>query len=136
MSDEIWAAAQSKLGRLLPASLRVVLEVRNGGYLQRGRFPFQGSSWAPDHFKVLAMMGCGYDDGLDGQYGSRYLVSEWGFPEVGVVFALMAGGFYECVMLDYVSCGDSDEPCVSFVNEDRAVHRVAASLEEFLAGLC
>jgi hypothetical protein len=65
------------------------------------------------------------------------MINEWGYPPVGVVICATPSGGHDTVMLDYSS---GAEPSVIYVDEevpgeDRAVHRIAATFEDFLSNL-
>jgi hypothetical protein len=130
-------AAERSLGVRLPASYVTLLESRNGGTLRTKCFltPFP-TSWAQDHLAVDAILGIGGDWGIDSdELGSRYMVHEWGYPDVGVVVCAMPSGGHDTVMLDYRECGPEGEPVVVYVDEDRVPRLIARSFAEFLDGL-
>jgi hypothetical protein len=128
--------AEKALGIKLPVAYIELLSIQNGGRFLRKRFltTFR-TSWAKDHFEVSSLLGIGYDDGLDGQFGSDYLIREWAYPRVGlVIFDTPASG-PDVVMLDYSDCGYAGQPSVVYVDEDRIPRRVADSFSGFVSGL-
>ncbi|WP_326566303.1 SMI1/KNR4 family protein [Amycolatopsis rhabdoformis] len=127
-------AAERALGVRLPRSY---LDALASGAVLDGRrcpTPFP-TSWAADHFEVAALLGIGGPDGIDGEFGSAYLVEEWEYPDIGVVICQTPSGGHDIVMLDYTACGPTGEPFVAFIDEDRVPRRVAGSFAEFLAKL-
>lgn len=136
-TPETIGAAEESLGVRLPASYVALLGERNGGALLKRCFPTTfPTSWAPDHIGINAILGVGGEWGIDNPVGgSRYLIGEWGYPDVGVVFCSLPSGGHDAVMFDYRDCGPEGEPAVVYVDEDRVPQRIAGSFDEFVAGL-
>nr|WP_238453457.1 SMI1/KNR4 family protein [Micromonospora sp. ATA51] len=86
-----------------------------------------------DHFGLDVIMGIGYEEGIDAQ--SAELISEWDYPNVGVVLGVTPMAGPDTVMLDYSESGPDGEPAVVYVGEDRIPRRVADSFGEFIDGL-
>ncbi|MEU4670493.1 SMI1/KNR4 family protein [Amycolatopsis sp. NPDC023774] len=127
------AAAEHTLGVRLPRSYLAALAA---GPLLRRRCPSSfPTSWAGDHFEVEVLLGIGGPDGIDGEFGSAYLVAEWEYPDVGVVIGMTPSGGHDTVMFDYSTSGPAGEPAVVYVDEDRVSRRVARSFAEFLGKL-
>ncbi|MEW2505684.1 SMI1/KNR4 family protein [Amycolatopsis sp. NPDC047767] len=127
------AAAEHVLGVRLPRSYLAALAA---GPLLRRRCPTPfPTSWAEDHFEIEALLGIGGPDGIDGEFGSAYLIAEWDYPDVGVVIGTTPSGGHDTVMLDYSASGPAGEPAVVYVDEDRVPRRVAGSFAEFLGKL-
>jgi len=137
LTPRMIADAEQGLGVALPAAYLDLLRVRNGGSLLRCVFatPFP-TSWDDDNFEVRAILGIGGEDGIDApEGGSRYLIEEWGYPPIGVVFAVCPSGGHDTVMLDYAKLNGGGEPTVAYVDEDRIPRTVADGFEAFVAGL-
>ncbi|MCC8243382.1 SMI1/KNR4 family protein [Saccharothrix luteola] len=137
LTDGMVRAAEAHLGLRLPRTYLALLAQRNGGTPRRRclRTPFP-TSWAPDHFEIRGLRGLGGPWGIDSEdLGSRYLVGEWGYPDIGVVICDTPSGGHDTVMLDYSECGPTGEPAVAYVDEDRVPRRVAATFERFVAAL-
>lgn len=138
LSGDLVREAQAALGLRLPQAYLAALAVRNGGTPRRRclRTPFP-TSWAPDHFEVRAILGLGGGPwGVDSpEWGSAYLVREWGYPDIGLVVCATPSGGHDTVMLDYRACGPTGEPAVAYVDEDREPRRVADTFADFLAAL-
>ena len=136
ISDELIAQAERKLGVRLPQAYRELLTDRNGGTPKRRCFRTEHpTSWARDHFQVQTLLGIGYDDGIDGEFGSEYMTQEWGYPAIGVVVFDTPAAGPDTVMLDYSRCGPSGEPRLVYVDDDRSVLPVADNFGEFVAKL-
>jgi hypothetical protein len=130
-------AAERELGVALPESYVLTLERCNGGLVLKPVFrtPF-GTTWAEDHFEVNALLGIGGPCGIDStsDASSDYLISEWEYPEIGIVLAGTPSGGHDTVMLDYRNA-EPGRPSVVYVDEDRIPRKIADSFEEFAEGL-
>ena len=138
LSEELVNHAEQALGVRLPHSYIELLAVRNGGVPRRRCFPTEfGTSWAPNHFEVRAILGVGGEWGIDatsGQ-GSADQIEEWGYPQIGVLISDTPSGGHDAVMLDYSECGGEGEPGVAYIDENRVPRRVADTFDAFLADL-
>jgi hypothetical protein len=134
VDDEAIRQAERELGHRLPDSYVALIEVMNGGRPKRRFFRTDfATSWSPDGFQVRSLLGLCRKWGIDSPAGSKYLVAEWEYPDVGVVIFDMPSGGHDVVMLDY---RDSEhEPAVVYVDEDRVPRRVADSFAEFVDAL-
>lgn len=136
LDEDMLGRAEETLGVRLPRTYVEVLFHRNGGLLKRRCCPTEfPTSWAASHFEILALLGIGGDWGIDAPLGSTDLISEWDYPEIGVVICAMPSGGHDAVMLDYSESGPEGEPAVAYIDEDRIPRRVAGSFEEFLMRL-
>lgn len=137
LTDEMVLRSTSRLGYELPNSLISLLRVKNGGTLRSQCVPVEfENSWAPDHIEVSGILGLG--DGtwrMDSDDGSSYMIDEWGYPDIGVVFATTPAGGHVALMLDYREASQRVEPCVVFVDEDRVPRNLAPTFESFLSKL-
>ncbi|ARE73776.1 1,3-beta-glucan synthase regulator [Streptomyces sp. Sge12] len=126
--------AEEALQVRLPKSYIDLLLVQNGGVLQNRCYPTDfPNSWAQDHVCIDVIWGIGGEWGVD--IISSNMITEWGYPDVGVVLGLMPSGGHDTVMLDYSDCGPLGEPAVAYVDENRVPRRIAGSFSEFLGGL-
>ncbi|MFE4216971.1 SMI1/KNR4 family protein [Streptomyces sp. NPDC056844] len=131
---EMIRRAEDVLQVRLPKTYVDLLFVQNGGILSNRCFPTRfPTSWASDHVCIDAIWGVGGVYGVD--VTSPGMITEWGYPEIGVVFGLTPSGGHDTVMFDYTSCGSNGEPSISYVDEDRVPRRIANSFSEFLHGL-
>jgi hypothetical protein len=136
ISEDLIAKAERKLGVRLPRAYLDLLTERNGGTPKRRCFATEKStSWARNHFQIQTLIGLGYEDGIDGEFGSQYMIQEWGYPTVGVVIFDTPASGPDTVMLDYSECGPAGEPRVVYVDEDRSVLLVADDFGQFVRRL-
>ncbi len=134
------AAVEKDLGYKLPEAYIALMRSRNGGIPRRRRQRTQTrTSWAKDHIAITGIFAIGRTRtcSLLGECGSRFWMSEWGYPELGVYFADCPSAGHDMLALDYRACGRNGEPTVVHVDQERdyAVTHVAESFEAFVRGL-
>ncbi len=82
---------ERELGYKLPESYIWLMKQHNGGIPFNVCFPCdEPTSWADDHVAITGIMGMDKDKmySLCGQLGSRFMIEEWGYPDIGVaIFA-------------------------------------------------
>jgi len=130
LTDAMVTAAEESLGYPLPSSYVKLLRVQNGGVPMRRCFrtDFE-TSWAPTYFEIAGILGIG----VRGIENSAYLIEEWGYPDIGIVFCDMPSGGHDAVMLDYRS--GMSEPAVAYIDEDRVPRVVAPTFFDFVKRL-
>lgn len=130
--DEDIAAAEKELGYKLPESYKQLIKVHNGGVLKKNTVTVDDTDY--------------YAEGLYGidpeakhsllsrQFGNRFWIEEWEYPEIGIVIADTPSAGHDMFFLDYRKCGPAGEPAVVLVDQefDYAILPVADSFEEFL----
>ncbi len=129
-TDITVADVEESLGRKRPSSYLELLRMQNGGVPTRRcyRTEFE-TSWAPNYFEIAGILGIG----VRGIENSPHMITEWGYPDIGIVICAMPSGGHDAVMLDYRS--SSSEPAVVYVDEDRLPRIVALTFAEFLQRL-
>lgn len=136
ITEALLQQAEARLGLKLPSAYLDLLRERNGGYLERRCVRCsRPTSWAPDHVCITSLLGIGYPDGIDGAFGSEYLVREWSYPDIGVVLFTTPSAGHDTVMLDYRGTDLGDDAPVVYVDEDRSLLEVAPSFFELLRRL-
>ncbi|MFE1397034.1 SMI1/KNR4 family protein [Nocardiopsis dassonvillei] len=138
LDSEMVRRAEADLGVRLPCSYVEVLLLRNGGTPRNRCYPTSfPTSWADDHFEISGIRGIGGVWGIDSSSdgGSAYLITEWNYPEIGVVICDTPSAGHDTVMLDYSECGPEGEPVIAYIDKDRIPRRVAQSFGDFLARL-
>jgi hypothetical protein len=124
------ADTEEQLGYRLPEAYVELLAERNGGIPTRTCFRTNfETSWASNHFEITAILGVG----RRGIERSVHLISEWGYPDIGIVICETPSAGHDTVMLDYRS--GADDPAVAYIDEDRVPRVVALSFSEFLERL-
>jgi hypothetical protein len=144
LTEEMVRAAEERLGYRLPETYLRLLRVKNGVTLrlERSRFPVRrGTPYASDYVGINGILGIGHPRGIDGERGSRFMIDEWGYPDVGVYFGATPGGGHTALMLDYSACGPRGEPRVIYAlageveGEESRVISLAPDFDSFLRGL-
>ncbi len=131
---------ENELGYTLPASYIVLMQSQNGGQPFNTCFPTQESaSWAEHHVAITGFLGIGRDKrySLCGEFGSRFMIEEWGYPDIGVYFGDCPSAGHDMIALDYRECGKDGEPKVVHVDQegDYRITPLADSFELFVMGL-
>jgi hypothetical protein len=117
LTDAMVAAAEAALGYKLPAAYLQLLRVKNGGTPKRQCYPTGGTRWSDNHVRVTAICGVGGRRGIDSpQYGSRYMIEQGGFPDVGIFVGWTPAAGHDGSFLDYRACGPSGEPRVMYLD--------------------
>lgn len=138
--DELIASVEEELGYKLPQSYIALMKKHNGGAPHRTCYPTdQATSWAEDHIAITSILGIGRekDYSLCGDLGSRFMIEEWGYPDIGVVICDCPSAGHDVVMLDYRHCGKDGEPEVIHVDQedDYEITYLAPDFEAFIRGL-
>ena len=134
------ASIEEELGYRLPASYVWLMTRHNGGTPARTCFPTKkATSWAEDHVAIVGLSAIGRTKtySLCGKLGSKFMLEEWGYPPIGVVFASCPSAGHDVLMLDYRKCGAQGEPSVVHVDQERgyAITPLAKDFEAFVRGL-
>src|SRR4051812_11854164 len=142
LTDAMARAAEASVGYKLPEAYLRMLRVRNGGTPRRCCFPTpMRRSGADDHVWGTGIRGIGGSWGIDSEdLGSRYMIEEWGYPDVGIVVGQTLSGGHDTVMLDYSECGPRGEPRVIHVETETedgepVMLVLAPDFESFVLGL-
>lgn len=138
---ELIASLEEELGGYrLPDSYLALMTAHNGGVPSRVCFPMpEATSWADDHIEITGIRGVGRTrrQSLGGEFGSRFWIDMWEYPDIGVYFADTPSAGHDLLALDYRACGRRGEPTVVHVDQegDFAITLVAENFEAFVTGL-
>lgn len=139
-ADADIAEAEAALGYRLPASYKTLIKTHNGGLLARNCFenPLQ-RDWTPKTIEAYGIYGISRDKpySLSGDIGSRFWITEWGYPDVGVAICDCPSGGHDMIFLDYSDCGPDGEPCVIHIDQESnyEITYLADNFEDFIRGL-
>ena len=139
-TEEMIEETERELGYKLPESYIWLMKQHNGGIPFNVCFPCdEPTSWADDHVAITGIMGVDKDKiySLCGQLGSRFMIEEWGYPDIGVAICDCPSVGHDMIFLDYRECGPQGEPKVVHVDQedDYYVTFLADNFEEFIRGL-
>lgn len=95
------------------------------------------TSWADDHIAISGIKGIGGQWGIDSdEFGTRHAITEWGYPDLGIVVCECPSAGHDAVMLNYSKCGKNGEPEVIHVAvEPQRITLLADNFEDFIRGL-
>ena len=134
LTDDMILAVERELGYRLPESYIWLMKRRNGGFLKRRdcllgyELPVVGDRTMMRQLYKISM-----DDSfcaVNGEYGTKFLIEEWGYPDIGVAIGVGCFGEHEIFFLDYRECGPQGEPKVSHVDQE-CNYRITVLAENF-----
>ncbi|MEZ0113491.1 hypothetical protein ABH920_007521 [Catenulispora sp. EB89] len=140
-SRELIASLEEELGGYhLPDSYIALMNAHNGGVPTRVCFPMaEPTDWAESYLEISGIRGIGRtrSQSLGGEFGSRFWIEMWQYPDIGVYFADTPSAGHDMLALDYRACGKHGEPTVVHVDQehDFAITSVAENFEAFVMGL-
>lgn len=139
-TEEIINSVEQELGFKLPALYIELMKTQNGGIPKKTAFPTdERTSWAEDHVAIHGIMGIGNEKrySLCGEIGSKFMIDEWGYPEIGIYFGDCPSAGHDMICLDYRKNGADGEPQVVHVDQedDYKITFLADNFEEFIKGL-
>ncbi|MDR0440486.1 MAG: SMI1/KNR4 family protein [Candidatus Accumulibacter sp.] len=139
-TDGMFAEAEKTLGYKLPESYKQMMRRHNGG-IPRCKF-FRLPCAArdePDKIRISCIMGVdtAKQDSLCGELGSRLMIEEWGYPDIGVAICDCPSAGHDMIFLDYRRCGPEGEPEVVHIDEEcnYEITYLAGDFESFVLGL-
>ncbi|OWA34936.1 hypothetical protein B9G55_14435 [Saccharibacillus sp. O16] len=141
VTDERIAQVENLLGYKLPADYISLLRIRNGGCPVNTCVPVGEPDSVDEGYLILTgICGIGGQWGLDSEdLGSRFMIEEWGYPDIGIVFGECPSAGHDAMMLDYRECGPQGEPAVIHVavemDEEPEILPLASSFGEFVRAL-
>lgn len=137
LTEAMVADVERSFGYVLPESYLRLLRVKNGGAPKRQCHPTGGTHWSDNHVRVMSVVGIGGRWGIDSQeFGTRRMIQQAGFPEIGIMVGWTPTAGHDAVMLDYSECGPRGEPRVILIDAESGESEVLApTFEAFLLGL-
>lgn len=131
---------EQALGYRLPDTYKALMKMHNGGLLAKNTFenPLQ-RDWTPSTCSVESIFGVDAEKSysLCGNMGSKFWITEWGYPDIGIAICDTSSGGHNMIFLDYSDCGPQGEPCVVEIDQesDYEITYLANNFKEFLCGL-
>ncbi len=140
ITNEQIQRAEDSLGYKLPEAYVELLENKNGGVPKNTRFPSKKKTcWAKDHVAISGIHGINeHELSLLGEQGSRFMIEEWGYPNIGIIICDCPSGGEDVIMLDYRKCKKEGEPSVVHVDvlgSKPKITPLADNFEAFIRGL-
>lgn len=134
-NDDI-TSVEDELNVQLPPEYKELIKQQNGGMVNRCIFPCgYKTRWSDDHIEITNILGI--DKNKPSIFGTKYLQSEWGYPEGYLNIANTPSSGHLEVFLDYREAGPNvDPPVVSIDQEDNyKVTLLAESFGDFIRNL-
>ena len=140
LTEELLKPVEDELGFRLPNTYVELLRTQNGGIPNATNHrTSEATSWSKDHVAITSIYGADRNKrwSLCGEFGSRFMIEEWGYPPIGVYFCDCPSAGHDMLCLDYRKCGPRGEPRVVHVDQesDYRITAVAESFEQFIRGL-
>ena len=137
--EETISEVEKRLGYGLPAAYIELCHHRNGGF-NRACFPtMEETSWAEAQVAITAYSAIGWDtaNSLCGSCGPQFMIEEWGYPPIGIVFGQCPSAGHDVIMLDYCECGPEGRPRIVHIDQefDYAQKLLAPNFASFIKGL-
>ena len=125
---------EKELGYKLPLSYIELIKKHNGG------IPIARSFYDNDmEIDIIGIYGIDRTKpySLCGDMGTQFMMSEWGYPNIGIAVADTISGGHDMIFLDYRECGKDGEPKVVVVDQesDYRIEFLADTFEDFIKGL-
>lgn len=134
-TDSLVDSIQEELVFKLPTAYVEMMKLHNGGIPHKKRYQVPGTE---EYITISGILGIGREKNksLCGASGSRFMIENGRFPEVGVVICDCPSE-NEVVMLDYRESGNDGVPEVIHVDRDNKykITRLADNFESFIHGL-
>ncbi|MCG8700139.1 MAG: SMI1/KNR4 family protein [Bacteroidales bacterium] len=139
-SNELIDSLEKELGYKLPQSYIELMKLHNGGLVYKSCHPMsENTSWAPDHIAIEGILGIGRtkQNSIGGALGSKFMIEEWGYPNIGIYICDCPSAGHDILMLDYSKCGSDGEPEVVHIDQEFNYKTtfVAKNFETFIKGL-
>ena len=139
-TDEDFEKVEKELGYCLPESYKALMRIQNGGELRKNNF--EGSfkrNWTSGSFDIEYISGVDSSKrySLCGEFGSKFWIEEWKYPDIGVVICGTSSGGHDMIFLDYSDCGPEGEPCVVHIDQEGGyeITYLADNFKDFVDGL-
>ena len=138
VTDEQISSVEEQLVFKLPASYIQLMKLHNGGIPRNTRYSIGSTVHGQNHIVISGIFGIGRDKpkSLCGKRGSRYMIENYNYPEIGVVIC-DCPSVGDAVMLDYRPAGNDGEPEVIYVDREsnNKIIKLADNFEAFIQGL-
>ncbi|WP_316809579.1 SMI1/KNR4 family protein [Pedobacter agri] len=139
ITEELIASLELELGYKLPASYIELMKLHNGGSLKKNipliKFKSeQGTDWGLGTIEISDIMGIDRKNtySIGGERGSRFWITEWEYPEIGIYFGCTPRGGHDMILMDYSVSGKQGEPQIVQIEPDGEKTILAKDFETFI----
>lgn len=134
------ARIEEALGYKLPEAYLSFMRKQNGGLPLKDVFKTEApTSWSDDHVAITGFLNIGTtgSNALLGDFGSRFWLEEWGYPDIGVAICDCPSAGHDMIFLDYRIHGTKEVPAVVHIDQeiDYRITFLAKDFESFVRGL-
>jgi hypothetical protein len=139
-TDKLIKSIEEELDYKLPSFYLEMMKIQNGGTpLEYCFATVKPTSWAEDHIAIEGIYGIGRKKkySLCGSRGSKFIVDEWGYPDIGIYICDCPSAGHDMIALDYRGKGRKGEPGVVHVDQKlgNKITFLAKDFEGFINGL-
>jgi len=138
-SDDLISSIELELGYKFPNSYVELMKLHNGGVLKKNipKIKYtseKGTNWIAGAMAIVTIMGIGKDktNSIGGEHGSKFWITEWEYPDIGIYFGETPTGGHDMILLDYSSCGRQGEPSVVRIEQDGERTIIAKDFKTFV----
>lgn len=139
-TDERIADVEMQLGYKLPASYIWLMKQHNGGAPKKSFHRTNApTTWSNQGAEISGFYAIGQDGNytLCGGLGSRFMIEDWAYPDIGVYIGHTPTAGHDMIALDYRHCGPEGEPEVVHVGQEDyfKITYLAGDFESYVRGL-
>ena len=138
-SDALIASVEKQLGYALPESYIRLMQDHNGGAPRNNAHETADETTYGFGVGITGLYALGETDQytLCGSLGSRFMIEEWHYPDIGVYIGHTPSAGHDMIALDYRYCGPEGEPEVVHVDQEDhfLITFVADTFEDYIRGL-
>jgi len=140
LTDSELQIVEEELGYKLPSEYIELARSHNGGVPRKRAHRSQTPTcWAADHIEIYGIFAIGHElaTSLCGTAGSKFWITHWKYPAIGVYFTDCPSAGHDMVCLDYTQVGPNGEPRVVHVDQeaDYKITPIANTFGAFVRGL-
>ncbi len=139
-SDTLIKDTEAELGYKLPSSYVYLMKMHNGGAPEKTfHTTEEPTTWSEHGAELDSLYAIGNTGSytLCGDLGSRFMIEEWGYPDIGVYIGHTPTAGHDMIALDYRFCGPEGEPEVVHVGQEDyfKITYIADDFESYIRGL-
>ncbi|WP_321386887.1 SMI1/KNR4 family protein [uncultured Enterococcus sp.] len=134
------AQIETALGYKLPEMYLSFMKKQNGGMPLKDSFRTETpTSWSENGVAIEGFLNIGLtgSNALLGDFGSRFWLEEWGYPDIGIAICDCPSAGHDMIFLDYKIHGTQDVPAVVHIDQemDYKITFLAKDFESFVRNL-
>ena len=131
LSNELIDSIEKELGYKFPDSYVEFMRYKNGGKPKNDTHS--------DTVEITELMGIGRNErySLCGEFGNKFMIKEWGYPNIGIYICTCPSAGHDMVILDYSELNENNEPKVAHIDQELGYEKkiIANDFETFIRQL-